>query len=55
MRKVEETSPKYSHEEVVTWMLFHTKFTNVLNTLVIRTADTNILVIIPCEHALHKK
>ena len=49
MRKVEETSLKCSHEEVDFWLSFHAKFINAPNTLVIRTADTDILVITLCN------
>ena len=49
VRKVEETSLKCSHEEVDFWLSFHAKFINAPNTLVIRTADTDILVITLCN------
>ena len=49
VRKVVETSLKYSHEEVNSRMLFHAKFINAPNTLVIRTDDTDVLVITLCN------
>ena len=49
MRKVEEISLKCSHEEVNSRMLFHARFINAPNTLAIRTADTDTLVIVLCN------
>ena len=45
MSKVEETSLKCSHEEGDSRTLFHVKSLNTPNAGVIRTADTNILII----------
>ena len=49
VKKVEETSLKCSHEEMDSRMLFHAKFINAPNTLVIRTVDADILVISLCN------
>ena len=45
VKKVAETSLKCSHEEVDSGMLFNARFINAPNDLVIRTADTEIVVI----------
>ena len=47
VRKVEETSPKFSHED--SRMFFYAKFINAPNTLAIRIVDTGILVITLCN------
>ena len=49
MSKVEETSLKCSHEEGDSQMLFHAKSLNAPNAGVIRTADTDILIITLCN------
>ena len=49
VRKAEETSLKYSHEEADSRMLFHAKSINAPYTVVIRTADTDVLVITLCN------
>ena len=49
VRKVEETCLKCSHEEVDSRMFFHAKFINAPNTILVGTADTDILVITICN------
>ena len=49
VRKVEETSPKPSHKEADSRMLFHAKSINAPNTVVIRTAHTDVLIITLCN------
>ena len=49
LKKVEEAALKCSHKEAYFRTLFHAKFINALNTVVIRTADTDILVITLCN------
>ena len=49
VKKVEENSLKCLHKEVDSQMLFHAKFINAPNTLVIITTDTIILVITLCN------
>ena len=51
VRKVEETSLKYLHEKVDSWILFHAKFINAPNTLVIRTVDTIYFSYYSLQHA----
>ena len=49
LKKVEEAALKCSHKEAYFRTLFHAKFINALNTVVIRTADTDILVFALCD------
>ena len=49
LRKVEETSLKCLNEEADYRMLFHAKSRNVPNTVVIRIAETEVLIITLCN------